>query len=175
MGFHMPVWEDLRAPATGVDVAGPATPATPDSTHPSLIFANAATNTAFIAFQLPHQWIEGSILRPHIHWAPMSTNTGDVYWRLEYQFLNTGDVVGAYTTVNILATAGGVDEALQLNNFGDVSTTGVTISAMMLCKLSRIGGDGTDTFTSTARLYEFDVHYRSAGLGSIQEYVKNGP
>lgn len=175
MGFHMPVWDDLRAPATGINPAGSATPPTVDTNHPGLLFDQTSTNIVSVAFQMPHTWIEGSIIRPHIHWTPVNTNTGNVYWRLEYQVLNPGQAIGAYTTVNILDAGDGVADAHQLVDFGDVTMTGKLISCMVLCRLSRIGGDGTDTYNANARLLEFDIHYQVDGMGSIQEYVKNGP
>jgi hypothetical protein len=43
---------------------------------------------------------------------------------------------------------------------------------MMHWKLSRIGGDGTDTYTADARLLEFDIHYEVDSMGSSEELVK---
>jgi hypothetical protein len=46
------------------------------------------------------------------------------------------------------------------------AATNITVSNMMLILISRIGGDGTDTFTGTAKLAEFDIHYQIDTVGS---------
>ena len=43
---------------------------------------------------------------------------------------------------------------------------------MLLIKLSRIGGDASDTYGADARLLEFDIHYQINTLGSELEFVK---
>jgi len=49
---------------------------------------------------------------------------------------------------------------------------GKTLSSMILWRISRIGGSGSDTYPSDARLLEFDIHYQIDSLGSNEEYIK---
>ena len=41
-----------------------------------------------------------------------------------------------------------------------------------LILISRIGNDGSDTYTGTAKLDEFDIHYQVDGFGSFFETRK---
>jgi len=170
------VWDDLRFPAAGINPAGQVTPPTIDTADPfagTLLFSASATNSIAGQCQLPHAWKEGSSLSPHVHWCPTSTDTGNVYWRLEYQVSDiNGTFPGAYTTLNVLDAGDGITNKHQVIDFANIDMTGSTLSCMLLWKLSRIGGDVTDTYASTARFLEFDIHYQIDGNGSRQEYIK---
>jgi len=49
---------------------------------------------------------------------------------------------------------------------------GQSISSLIFWKLSRIGGDASDTYASDARLIEIDFHYIVDGLGSLEQFTK---
>lgn len=55
---------------------------------------------------------------------------------------------------------------------GTVLGTGIQISDMIVWKLSRIGGNGADTYGADARLLEFDIHYQQDAPGSIAQFTK---
>lgn len=168
-----PVWDDLRFPAAGINPPGAASDPTRDTTDGRLVFSASATNTIAIQAQLPHDWQEGSAIRPHVHWSPTSTHTGNVLWQMRYKVANRGDVFPAgWTTISVLDAGDGVTDQHQIISLPEVTMTGFTVSCMMLILLDRVGGDGTDTYTGTAKLNEFDIHYQRDGLGSVSELSK---
>ena len=175
---HVPIqyltdyWDDLCFPATAINPPGIASDPTFDTTNIGWAFSASATNLLFLIAQLPHSYKEGSDLKAHIHWEPSNTNTGNVLWRLSYRWRNDGETAAALTNVDILVPAGGTALTLQVNGFAAISKPNALISSMLDMTLTRLGADGTDTFTGTAILKEFDIHYLKDSSGSVSEYSK---
>jgi hypothetical protein len=166
-------WDDLRFPAQAVNPVGAASDPTWDVDNIGWGFSASATNMVQIVAQIPHAWKIGSELRPHIHWQPTSTNTGNVLWRMEYKWTNANDTEsGTWTTIDVLDAGDGTIGKHQIASFAAIDGTGKGLSSILSIKLSRIGGDGTDTYTGVALMKEFDIHYVVDGDGSRQEYIK---
>lgn len=171
-GELVPQWDDLTSPPS--DLFVPGVPNLPDfdPVNVGVLFDAAATETVYFSQQLKHSYKEGSNIIPHIHWEPTNTNTGNVYWRLEYNWKNIGESDPGWTTINILQAAGGEALVTQIASFGEIDGTGKEISSTISYKLSRIGGDGTDTYNVDALVKEFDTHFQMDTRGSVQETSK---
>ena len=165
-------WEDLRSPATGINPPGAVSDPDWDVTNIGFLFDKASTESIQIISQLPHGYIEGSFLYPHIHWEPSDTDTGAVLWRMEYQWRNNHEAATGFTTVDILATPAGIADRLQINGFGAIGKADATISSIFECTISRIGGDASDTYDADARFKEFDIHVQLDDVGSREERRK---
>jgi hypothetical protein len=128
---------------------------------------------------MPHAWLQGSAIRPHVHWRKATQGAGTAVWRFEYEFVNVGDAFtdtleqeDKYTTSPLTADNGTALIHL-ITPFTEVDMTGKRVSCMALCRLSRIGNDATnDTYAGVAQLLEFDIHYQIDSYGSVQEYIK---
>jgi len=167
------VWDDLRFPATQIMV-NPVLPKPDfDETEVGYLMDPATTETLLIIAQMPHSWKLESAIVPHVHWMPTSTNTGAVLWRLEYKWVNiNGTTPGAWSTVDVLASADGVVGKHFISRFPEISGAGKGMSSLLSMKLSRIGGNASDTYTADALLKEFDIHYEIDTIGSREEMVK---
>lgn len=166
-------WDDLRFPAAGINPPGAGTDPTRDTTDGRLVFSASATNIIAVQVQMPHHWAVGTAIYPHVHWSPSNTDTGNALWRLEYKVANINTVFpGSFTALDKLSAGAGTADTHQMASFDPITMTGKTISCMLLMLLSRIGGDGSDTFTGTAKLDEFDIHYQIDGFGSYYESSK---
>lgn len=165
-----PNWDDLKFPAQGINPPGLVSD--PDvATDGTLLFDAASTELIAGVAQMPHTWAEGTGVRPHVHWVPTDANSGNILWRFEYELLAIGDVpTGTYTTMDLLSTADA--GKYDIDGFGEIDMTGYEASALVLWKVSRIGGDVTDTYASDVKFYEFDIHYRKDSLGSEREFLK---
>ena len=64
-GFEELYWDDLRAPATGINPVGQVSPPTVNSVDGSLVFD--VNNAVCVWFQMPYSWKIGSNLYPYIH------------------------------------------------------------------------------------------------------------
>jgi len=164
-----PTWEDLRAPVTAINPPGLGSDPTFNTTEIGYDFGAAGTEFLYITLQMPHNMMTGSVLEPHVHWEPSNADTGWVYWRLDYRWKNIGESA-SFSTSNMFATASGNVHTQQYSDFATISKPNARNSSMFECKLSRIGG--SDTFTGTALLKEFDVHYQIDSLGSDLEASK---
>jgi hypothetical protein len=166
-------WEDLRFPASGINPAGIATPPAVDGNDGCFLFHASGTDTIGIIAQMPHAWREGSAIFPHIHWAATDAAAGNVLWRLEWQIADIGETFpGVWSTNDLLVATSGVAEKHVVNAFSNIAMAGRKISCILKIRVNRIGSDGSDTYSTSAKLYEFDIHYRIDSQGSIKEYVK---
>lgn len=170
-------WEDLRFPAATINPAGLTSGAARELTGVfagSLLFDAASTEICVGSAQFPHSKMLDTMIYPHVHWTPTSTDAGNVLWRLEYIIADRGEVFPAsYTVINTLAEASLIANMHLSTPLGTgIDTTGYGISTMMVWKLSRIGGDGTDDYGADARLLEFDIHYQADEIGSAEERTK---
>jgi hypothetical protein len=167
-------WDDLRFPVQNLRVNPSTSKPDFDFDTGTYRFDAADTESVVCIAQLPHSWLEGSILRPHVHWYKTTAAAGNVYWQLSYKWAPIGAVIDASPTVLFSATAA-VSDANTANHhaitaLGDISGAGKKGSACLIMTVSRVGGNAADTYAADAALIEFDLHYQVYGLGSPQEY-----
>jgi hypothetical protein len=167
-------WEDLRFPATGINPPGLVSDPDVDTTDGTFLFDAGSTEIIMGVAQMPHSWKIGTNIHPHIHWSPTSTNEGDVLWRLEYQLASINSAFsGSWATLDVLDAGSGTDDDHLLASWAVIDMSGISgVSAIMKWRVSRIGGDASDTYTADAKLLEFDIHYEIDRPGSRQEVVK---
>lgn len=166
------VWDDLRAPATGINPVGSPSPATPSTTDGSLVFSKG--NVCIAWFQLPHAWKEGTDIILHIHWSKSTTNAGVCNWQMKYKWFNIGSVDPGFSVLakgTEMVPNSNVANKHALLEWADLSGAGKTISSMVCVYVQRVN-DGDDTFTGDGLLYEIDCHYQIDTLGSNEEYMK---
>jgi len=168
------VWEDLRIPIGAlIPGATPPTLATFVGSISVYLFTVGNDDEVYLTLQIPHSYTEGTDIYPHLHWAPISTNTGNVLWKMEYQWKNIGQAfTGATTTIQALDAGNGTLGEDQVAAFPSISGSGMQISSMLTARLYRNGSDGTDTYTTSAALLEFDLHFEVNTMGSRQEFIK---
>ena len=172
------VWEDLRVPAQNTKL----NPSKSEPAFESLIggllaykfdASNADDESVHFIAQMPHSYKEGSDIYPHLHWSPDTTNVGNVYWSFEYTIANIDGTIGATTTDDILPATDGTALKHQMDSFTKITGTGLTISHIIICRLTRKStSEATDTFTGNACFLEFDFHYEQDTVGSRQELIK---
>jgi hypothetical protein len=175
----IPVWDDLRFPASAINPVGQASPPTLNVDNGLWEFSATVVNTIAFQVQMPHGWVQYSSIKPHVHWRKKTQGAGTVVWKFEYEFINVGDTFTdsltpdeKYTTSPLTADNG--DALIHLiTPFTEIDMTGKRISTMALCRLSRVADDATnDTYAGVAQLLEFDIHYQVDSFGSNAEYIK---
>jgi hypothetical protein len=174
--INAPVYEDLRFPATAINPPGVASDPDFDNVNGGFLFSATSTELLFVGAQLPHSWKEGSDIEPHVHWQKTTSDTGDVYWQIEYKWAPIGGIMdasftqaGSYTTV---ITDDNTADKHLITSLGSISTTGRQISDMLLIRIAREGGNVNDTYGADARLLEFDIHIELDSRGSQSPYAK---
>ena len=179
-GLEQVRWDDLRFPVQAINPPGQASDPDVEATTGMLLFDAGSTEIVFGVAQLPHSWLEESSIIPHVHWTKTTSAAGNVLWRLEYELVNNGDVAALdYGTAldSVTPVAGTPDgntaNECLISTFGYVDMTDQKISSLVFWKLSRIGGDGSDTYGADARLLELDFHYIRDGRGSQEQFSKH--
>jgi hypothetical protein len=175
------LWEDLRFPAQGINPPGAESDPDVSTATGLLLFDKAKTETIAGVAQMPHAWKSGSDVKPHIHWMALAATApadgaNAVVWTFQYAVVN---VDGAWDQTNyasnsVTATVApfvSTAPVHQITEFAAIDmSTGFQDSCVILWKLSRMGGDGADTYNNDAVLLELDFHYKSNTLGSLNEY-----
>lgn len=167
-------WDDLRFAATNTRVNPATSKPDFDFTNVEYLFDDTDTETIVMIGQMPHAWQLGSNIEPHVHW--LQDASGNVKWQLDYMIMDIGDTEpGSFTTItttNALETyTSGVIH--QYSDFAEIDMSSFNrVSAILIFKLSRLGGDEQDTMSGDARFKEFDIHFKMDTPGSVQEASK---
>jgi hypothetical protein len=173
------LWEDLRFPAQGINPRGALVDPDRDDNTGLLLFDDGRDEIIAGVAQIPHSWVMGSVIEPHIHWYAAGSAPGEnrgVVWRFEWEWVNNGDpITGTYSSEEITASVAafvGGDPIAQINNItaAGIDGTGKGDSSLLLWRLTRVGTDGDDTYVGDVALIEFDIHYRVADFGSFAEF-----
>lgn len=175
-------WADYEVPLTGVKLAGSKDPGFDVFAGGvrAYAFDPSTLEEVFVTAQVPHDYVEGSDVHPHVHWSPKTAGTGLVGWGLEYTYAARGSVfpsVGTvYTNTPIPAPPGGTLAANghYLSTFGALPGSALTISWVLLGRLFRdaTGAGTADTYAADVFGLSFDIHYLSTGDGSRGEAAK---
>lgn len=166
-------WDDLRAPATALNPPGAVSDPDIDTTTGHYLFDKNGTETLIVFLQFPHYYAEGTAVTAHVHWIKEAAGT--VVWQLEYKWYNPagGEYPGSYTAITtstVITDYGEVSPAVNVGTmsfFPRIDGTDKLISSMFECKVSRLGGDGSDDYDQDARFVEFDIHFLGVGHGSV--------
>lgn len=170
-------WDDLRFPATGINPPGAPSDPSRDNQTGLLDFSANSENVITALAQMPHKWLEGSAIRPHLHFV--KPNTGDVVWNLQMRRTQARGEAwpGVWTDLgDITALAAGDTSAttgVVIAEWPEIDMTGYRVSSLLLFRLSRKGADAADTMPGNATLIEFDLHYQIDAIGSIGEFTKD--
>jgi len=144
------------------------------------LFSDAAVNEEEVHFavQIPHAFLEGSTIYPHVHWHPKQAPAADnrvVRWGFRYSWGNIDAIMPGGVTINAdsenLMIAGSQNKHI-LTSFPAIVGGGKTISSMLLCWLFRNSSHANDTYTGDAGFLEFDIHVQLNSFGSRQELIK---
>jgi hypothetical protein len=168
-------WDDLRFPAQGINPPGAASDPAVNTTTGLLGFSGTADNIIAGVAQMPHSWIPGTAVRPHLHLRFPTSASANSRWKLVYDvadgatpFVNN---YGTYTDGGTITVANPQDAKAEVPaSFSEVSMSGLLESAVIMWRITRLAAtDAADTDTSAAVLLEFDIHYQSNKLGTQEE------
>lgn len=171
---HAYYWDDFDFAVTNLRVNPVSSKPDYDSDEIEFLFDDSSTETV-VGAQIsrhefkrnPEEW------RPHIHWV--QEGSGNVVWQLEYKIWPANTLEPGWTTITTSTpeftyTSG---ELHQISVFDPIDMTGFNSLAMEVkVKISRLGGNASDTYTGDARFMGFDFHVPVDSFGSEDEYIK---
>lgn len=167
-------WEDLRVPMETSKAGGANDPtfvqvANNGAGSRGVYAYSFPTNTSarelFFSIQLPHAWLAGTDLHPHVHWAPVDANSGNVVWGMECTWNNINSDIST-TTLSSVTTAAPGSKKHVMSLLPNMNGVGKDISSMLSCRIFRDSNNVLDTYNSAAYLFEVDFHYMVDSFGS---------
>ena len=175
-GFHdLTVWDDIIV-SPGTIQGGTARPdkITLVGNIDAYGFNGASTTEEMSGeFEIPHDYKEGTDLRPHIHWCASNANAGNVKWQLEFTHAGVGEAFPAVTTTTVVDATTEVDRAHLIVEFDDLITgTGITIGETFGIRIFRDPTESEDTYGSDAIFLSLGFHYEIDGDGSRGVFTK---
>lgn len=171
-----PAWDDCIVQIGASRLPASAAPAVVSYLGTEVLsFSKTATNTMPFNVQIPHSYQAGTAIEMHCHVVYPNAGTGNSVWQATYNWANINDMFDAASTTSTPVTVASPNAARTHKLIELVSTitgTGKTLSSILLCSLSRVGGDGADDYNDVIYLIGVDVHIRRDALGSRLETTK---
>lgn len=158
-------YDDIVINLTSLDPPGATSPGTlvwtngPSADMMAIVFA--ANQQFHVNPQMPHTWVPGTTVFPHLHVEPQTANSITNVWEVYYQTADIGGTFGVTTAVTnqvILAAAQQYKHLIVSVPTNGISMAGKTGPSTMM-KLHYV----LRTTSEPTHLISFDVHYRTGG------------
>lgn len=175
--FLLHPWDDITVAGFAIKTGGTAPNFTtfgPSGTLNAYQFSNTTDDQAWLSFQMPHSYWEGSSIIPHVHWArTAATGAGtNVIWGLEYEWQNIDAAFAGPSTIYVTNGISGTNWFHQLSEFPTVPGTGKKISSVFTCRIFRLSSSTADDYDKPAALLQVDLHYQKDTIGSATSSAK---
>jgi hypothetical protein len=154
----------VKAPASGT----PAWTALLGSEVPA--FSKSATNVLYFTGQINHDYKENTQVEFHIHLTHPRAVAGNSTWQFTYSWANITSTFPTQNTIKINCTsptgATTVANRHDMCSFGMLAPTSANVSSVLLCSISRLGGDAGDNYDDVVYGVSADFHYQVDTMGS---------
>ena len=167
-------WTDIFPTGVSVGVGGtaPIYTAYNGNLYAYEFTGGVSNKEIMMAFQLPHSWYYGGIIKPHLHlYVPNDGSGGTVKFNCEYTLVDVNGIEPSTTTITntitIAASAGNLGN--QVLGFPEVNAATYGLSCIFSVLFTR--DQATDTLASSVWLKSADLHAEIDKFGSIQEYT----
>lgn len=172
------VYDDLLRDATstrqGVVAPTVGTGFRGDANHIHTTLLHTQADEVQFEVQLPHRGKAGSVMYPHVHFAPTTTGTGTVRFALEYYAANVDAQFPASPQTYLMTKTWAADQQwyhLIADNATGLTLAGWALSNVLKVRLYRDNSVASNYAAAVSFLY-FDVHVEIDSLGSDEEYIK---
>lgn len=137
-------------------------------------FGTTGTDEVWVNFHLPHDYVPGTPVYIHMHWAPTNTNTGTVRWACEYTLAKGYSQAAFPATTTVFLEQAGSGTALTHQiietSLGDaIPAANLEPDVLILMHVYRDGSHVNDTYNAAAFGFECDLHYQS----TLERTTKN--
>jgi len=130
-------------------------------------FPPSEMREAYSNFHMPHTWMPGTMIYPHIHFSVQTNNSGVVRWGFEYTWArrhdSTGQIVFPTSTVTYLdftvpANSAYTHFVAEVPQGQGIDGTNLEVDALILMRIFRDGGTAADTFPDGVWGLTADLH-----------------
>lgn len=135
----------------------------------SYSFPPSYLTEVFVNFHVPHDYVLGTMIYPHVHWSTSGTNTGAVSWCFEYTYASGYGIeaFGETQTIEVAQPFNGTPYTHMIAepSEGDgLLIPGMEADGIILFRIYRNTESVNDTQTQAAFMFNCDFHYCSSGL-----------
>lgn len=170
-----PAWDDVLIPFQSVKVPATGAPNWEQIQTGIWAYHFLAGNSeeAYFTAQLPHGYVEGTDLKPHLHWISGNNDTGTVTFEFDYIIQNVNGIypskVTTTTTINAPGSTGN-HTIFTLPTISGTTPTPLNVSSVIIGTIRRRGD--TDTHTGKVAAISLDFHVQVNSIGSDLEFTK---
>lgn len=162
-------WDDYVVSGLNVRLRGANDPTLTEFRNGLYLYAFSGTvgvNEVYTSVHILHDWKPGTDIYPHVHWAHnVASPTGDVVWQIDYSIAKgfSQEVFPAPTTIVAQQTAGTQYYHHIIESSTTIPAASLEPDAVVLMRIYRDSGHGSDNFEDDAFLIQADLHYESDG------------
>lgn len=137
----------------------------------------ATMNQCWVDFHILHDYAAGTMMFPHVHWMPTTTNTGTVRWGIEYtvakghqqQAFSTSTVTVylEYTIAN--ANQRYLHIVTETPDALAIPATNLEIDGFIKTRVFRDAAHPNDTYPDNVHAWCVDLHYQAAQFSTINK------
>lgn len=172
--INQPLWDDVNFSAGNLKqgVTAPSWSAITGGLY-GYVFEDAKVQSLHGCEEIPHGYKRDGNISPHIHWSPMTTNTGVVRWGMEYSWTNINATSTGTTTIYTEQASSGIVGKHQIISFPEIVGAGKHYGSYFCMRVFRDGTHANDTFTGGAFVPQVGIHFQADAAGSEQIMSKN--
>lgn len=123
--------------------------------------------------EIPHAYMAGEDIIPHLHWFPTTTDTGTVRFGLEYIIVSADGTVSTSTTIYAEDSGDGTANKRQDLSFAAIDGTSVNEGDQLYFRFFRDTDHANDTYTDDAIVGTAGFHIPVNSIGSDGEFYKS--
>ena len=166
-------WNDLLAPLSSGKAVAATDPAWSVFQNGIYAYSFPASSLTelWITFHIPHTYLLGSVVYPHVHWTTAGTNTGIVRWGFEYT-VSKGYGQQSFppsTTIYVEQAASGVAYRHMIGEVllvDAIPATNVEPDSLVMMRVFRDANHASDTCTDAAFGLQVDLHHQVSVLST---------
>lgn len=166
-------WRDNIQPFTNGRAAGGALPTWGTFLGGISVwkFPSNSIKELWLNFHIDHDYKQGSLMFPHIHWCPVDTGAGVVRWGIEYTAAKGhGQQTFPVTqTIYLEQAASGIANRHQITETSVGIDFGIEVDAVIMVRVFRDATHVNDTYAGDAVGLFCDLHYESHRLNTPQK------
>jgi hypothetical protein len=170
-------WKDLQSPFTVRTTNSQNNPswAVLFNGMQGLVFSKSTMNQVWVDFHIDHDYAMGTLLYPHVHWCPTTTDSGVVRWGIEYTVAK-GHQQQAFPSTTIVYVEQTVNPNTQWMHFvaevseaDAIQPTNVEPDTVIKIRFFRDSTHPNDTYPAVVHAWQGDIHYQTARFSSVNK------
>lgn len=169
------VWKDLIGEFNIKNISGGNNPtwATLFDNLQGLSFSGSTMNQVWVDFHIPHDYALGTKVYPHIHFMPLSNNSGNVRWGIEYSIAKGHGqqsfpaTTTIYVTQTVPANSRYKHFIIETDDNNAINSLNIEPDSFIRTRIFRDANNSLDTHSAAVNAWQCDLHYQAERIGTM--------